>query len=127
MTLTNQQVFDNALNQVRKQKYMRSINYERECCAYRGEHGLKCAVGASIPDSLYTPDIENKTAFDLLLRRPFSELFRHVNSDLLSDLQRLHDGDIMQGIEPDEDIPQDEFEAGMERLASKWGLVYNPR
>lgn len=124
MTLTNQQVFDNALNQVRTQGYMRSYNHAMQCCTYRGDHGRKCAVGASIPDNLYDPGIENRAAFALLLSWPYRDLFRHVNSELLSELQRLHDGDLDEQAEGGESISEDEFEAGMMLLASKYSLAY---
>lgn len=122
MTLTNQAVFDNALNQVRKQGYMRSWDCEEDCCAYRGEHGRKCAVGASIPDSLYSRDIENETASRILCRIEFINLFAGVSPTLLTALQRLHDGDSKK----DEQINPDDYEAGMELLASEHGLVYTP-
>ena len=118
--MTDQQVFDNALNQVRKQQYMRSFDSERQCCAYRGEHGRKCAVGASIPDSLYSRDIEGETASQILCRTEFINLFVGVSPLLLSALQRLHD----DGFAEDEQIDSDNYEAGMERLAVDFGLVY---
>lgn len=37
-------------------------------CFYRGEGGLKCAIGQLIPDSAYTPEMEGKgagTALDM--------------------------------------------------------------
>jgi len=33
---------------------------EHGICAYRGVDGTKCAVGARIPDSVYSPDMEGK-------------------------------------------------------------------
>lgn len=33
-------------------------------CAYRGENGMKCAIGYIIPDDKYSPEIEGFTAQD---------------------------------------------------------------
>lgn len=124
MTLTNQQVFDNALSQVRKQGYMRSYNHAMQCCAYRGANGFKCAVGASIPDSLYAPGIENQTAGRLLQQAEFRELFQGVSQYLLEELQRLHDGDYDELDEGDESINATLFESRMKHLALQFDLDY---
>ena len=124
MTLTNQQVFDNALNQMRKQNYMRSYNPDLQACVYRGKNGLKCAIGASIPDSLYDPGIEDRTVSELLWSPPFAELFHLVDLCLLQDLQHLHDSKPWDLDESEEVILKDEFEADMMALASKYDLAY---
>lgn len=62
-----------------------------EVCAYRGVDGLKCAVGALIPDELYSPAMENVTVNGLLDLR-FEALHEHIQHvDLLCDLQSIHD------------------------------------
>ena len=66
----------------------------REICAYRGEGGLKCAVGCLIPDELYTPNMEGVDALWIATDHPelkvvpaFDEAYRA----LLGDLQTVHD------------------------------------
>lgn len=124
MTLTNQQVFDNALNQMRKQNYMRSYNPDLQTCVYRGKNGLKCAIGASIPDSMYDPEIEGKAAWHLLQLVQFRELFQGVRQYLLEELQRLHDGDYDEPDEGHETIDSALFESRMKHLALQFDLDY---
>lgn len=56
----------------------------KQTCVYRGEHGMKCAVGLVIPDELYDPDFEGSTADELLG-------WDHKHRGLLGDLQQVHD------------------------------------
>lgn len=100
---------------------MRSLSKKASGCAYRGEHGFKCAVGASIPDSMYDPEIEGKTVSQLLQRAEFSRLFLAVSPLLLGSLQALHDGHFD---DDGERISEDAFEAGMMWLASSYNLDY---
>jgi hypothetical protein len=61
-------------------------------CAYRGEHGLKCAIGVLIPDELYTPEIEDKDVHGLpsgLLES--LGFFGEDELTFLSGLQKIHD------------------------------------
>lgn len=64
-------------------------------CQYRGEDGTKCAVGWLIPDDLYDPHMEGKTVLRLFVDYPElrkEPLFKEWTSDLLCDLQHIHDG-----------------------------------
>ena len=72
-------------------------------CRYRTTDGLKCAVGALIPDELYDPGAECwsiETIFD----RPkkyykLVEYFKDVSPELLSTAQVIHDGNFTEGTE----------------------------
>lgn len=49
MTRTNQEIFDTCLTHLRAQG-RRSIDPISGFCVYRGPDGLKCAIGALIPN-----------------------------------------------------------------------------
>ena len=67
--------------------------YDR--CVYRGNNGLKCAVGAIIPDDQYDPDFDTKnmTVSRITCDLPSAELrgLFQRNINLLSYLQSVHD------------------------------------
>jgi len=57
MPLTRQEIFDKAYLGIAAQGFVMSQqNLGR--CAYRGAHGLKCAIGQLIPDDRYDPKME---------------------------------------------------------------------
>lgn len=62
-------------------------------CAYRGENGAKCAVGALIPDEIYDDGMEGSPVDMLIEQFPrecvITGIIKHAN--LLIDLQKLHD------------------------------------
>ncbi len=74
-------------------------------CKYRGtgdNEGLKCAIGALIPDSIYSPIIEGMLISDLiggcgnLDKDAVGAAFRNllspdVTANFLNDLQQVHD------------------------------------
>jgi hypothetical protein len=57
MTLTRQEIFDKVATHLLTQG-RRSMNEAGISCAYRGEDGLKCAIGVLIPDDQYKPSFE---------------------------------------------------------------------
>lgn len=59
-------------------------------CAYRGDNGLQCAVGCLIPDELYRPEFEGKTAH-FLGRGLQDTLWGLENQGLVEALQHVHD------------------------------------
>lgn len=67
--------------------------FDNMCC-YRTKTGLKCAIGALIPDKLYARRIEGMTISGLLNNFPAmcneAGLY-NCRMDLLSSLQRAHD------------------------------------
>ena len=117
-TLTPQQVFDNALNGVRAQDYIKS-DTANGMCAYRGSVGLKCGIGHSIPDEVYNPEMDCSdfsTAFtDLILKNSkLKKLFKNCAPELLAFLQDAHD--CMANKEQFEDV--------MHEAAMRYDLVY---
>jgi hypothetical protein len=71
-------------------------------CLYRGPGGLKCAVGALIPDELYDPKIEHAACDEMrvirVLRKiPGMEDVSNEDAGFLRGLQSIHDRD-----DPDE-------------------------
>lgn len=54
--MTNQEIFDTCLTHLRAQG-QRALN-DRGTCQYRADDGLKCAIGALIPDDKYNPNFE---------------------------------------------------------------------
>lgn len=58
-------------------------------CAYRGDDGLKCAVGCIIPDEYYTKDFEGNRVDHEIIR----DLLNFLGYDLalLKQLQNVHD------------------------------------
>jgi len=55
---TLQEIFDNALNGVRRQNYAPS-NCKAGACVYRGNAGMACGIGWSIPDDIYDPTMDD--------------------------------------------------------------------
>jgi hypothetical protein len=117
--MNNQQVFDNALFGIRNQGYKQSVTPDGDSCAYRGKGDLKCGVGHSIPDELYKPAMECKTSGNLLSEHPeIQDLFRHVDRQLLSQIQWAHDKYLEQGFE------NCRYEAEMKCIADNYTLTY---
>jgi hypothetical protein len=106
--MTNQEVFDKVaihlLTQNKKSIHPKSSG-NIGTCLYRGPDGLKCAVGAMIPDELYSPTFEGLTISDLAALDSsentttrnraikLMEYFRkeHISIALLRSLQSVHD------------------------------------
>lgn len=103
--MNNQEIFDFAVNHMRKQK-VKSANRDEHnvytYCLYRDESGNKCAVGCLIPDEHYSKDMDdtnnpNKGSGILVNKKVQKVLVDHLNIDLevsmglLSDLQYIHD------------------------------------
>lgn len=63
-------------------------------CAYRGDGGLKCAVGVLIPEERYYPDMEGASVSNTpFILNGVAKLMRRLGHDLalLGELQRVHD------------------------------------
>lgn len=58
---TKQQMFDAVARHLLTQN-QKCHDAEGVHCAYRGPNGLKCAIGALIPDDVYTSEMEGFTA-----------------------------------------------------------------
>ena len=59
-------------------------------CAYRGDHGLRCAVGFCISNESYRADLEGKTAWSNEVLGAISPQYCN-DGEFLSDLQTIHD------------------------------------
>lgn len=117
--MTNQEAFDGALFHLRKQKLPAKRGHLR---LYRMEGGFMCGIGALIPDSIYSKDMEYNSVFDLLCikKDQYPELVNHfkdVNIGLLSDIQEVHDYQLAEdGLAA--------WEVEMARIAVVFGLNY---
>ena len=66
-TLTDkQEAFNAAWLGLKSQGFELSVDING-ICRYRGQNGLKCALGWCVPDDMYNPKIEGWGARDLLL------------------------------------------------------------
>lgn len=92
--MNTQQAFDIMVAHLRQQG--RPSRYDAAGCAYRGPDGLKCAVGALIPDELYRDNMEGRTIRTLLISdrdayHKLSRLLDRVDVQLLEEMQTIHD------------------------------------
>lgn len=67
MPLSKQEIYNNALFGIRGQNYARSATVGGRC-VYRGDRGLKCALGHSIPDSEYTERLDELPTLEVWTR-----------------------------------------------------------
>ena len=90
MPLTRQEAFDKALAHLRQQGRP-AMNVA--LCTYRSDDGGKCAVGALIPDELYTMGMEGKPANLLIENCPeLRTVFNPKDASFYRTLQwELHD------------------------------------
>lgn len=99
---TRQEIFNTVATHLLTQNaksfshFVDSFGDWREDCFYRGCDGLKCAIGALIPDDCYMPEFERHSI--LYLFKEFSKDFHmmgldSVDGDFLFDLQLIHDGE----------------------------------
>lgn len=109
--LTNQKAFNRvAKHLLTQKKKCRGMFDGAPTCLYRGEEGLACAIGALIPDKLYHPRFEGKSAYTLFadyaldygddtsegkkvekLHKQLLNYFANVDIGLLQRLQEVHD------------------------------------
>ena len=91
--MNKQEIFDTVVKHLAKQKTKSVLprpHGNDMQCVYRGEGGMKCAVGCLIPDELYDPDMEGDTVDQLAdLNKLPEDLVEHVS--LLYNLQFAHD------------------------------------
>lgn len=80
-------------------------------CAYRGENGLKCAIGCLIPDDLYDPKMEGQVVGALFA---FPGIGKYIiNTYIARGLQSIHDA-----CEPEN------WEDALRRFAKTEGLIF---
>jgi hypothetical protein len=95
MSLTKQEIFTKAYAGLKSQGFERSTGGRRGACMYRGENGMKCAVGWPIPDDKYDPTIEGTSACDMVVINGLEDHFDiwtdSSNYDFIINLQECHD------------------------------------
>lgn len=94
--MTPQEIFDTCADHIlRMPKQARRMPDLQ--CAYRGENGSRCAIGALIPDDVYRPwmdQFDDPSILGILQGMPhYFPDWMHTNRGLLFDLQRVHDDD----------------------------------
>lgn len=82
---TKQEVFNIVVRGLASQQWEKSKTAYG--CAYRGEHGRKCAGGWLIPDECYTPRMEQRSWETLTSTFVFPRAFR----EFIYSMQQLHD------------------------------------
>lgn len=96
-----QSVFDKVVKGLAKQRWRQSTRKRfsnlvtGEMCTYRGNDGLKCAIGQLIPDKVYTEDLEGEALLDVLVVIPRRDVKVLLASDdespMFFALRELHD------------------------------------
>lgn len=94
--MNKQEIFTKAYIGLRDQGFERSVTVDEhgdETCAYRGDNGLKCAIGHCIPDERYKPELEGDTPNHnpKLLGKALGFSLTPEDALWLTDLQRCHD------------------------------------
>ncbi len=92
MALTNQTAFEIMVNHLLNQGEKSYDNSTLATCVYRNPDGLKCAIGAILPDELYNSTMENKLAHALIKDYPaIGKLWENLSINLLAKMQYIHD------------------------------------
>ena len=88
--MTNQELFDKVVAHARSQRE-KAVN-EEGSCLYRGPRGLKCFIGALIPDDKYTPELEGRSGGGPIVGKVWGlNLEVPGQKDLSYKLQEIHD------------------------------------
>lgn len=106
--MTNQETFDIVARHLVKQG-CRSYEYGFGC-VYRSSDGKKCAVGALIPDELYSKEMEGKTAVHEIVAPVLTKLGH--DPDFCNALQMVHDGTCSNNFIP-----------ALKEVATSWRLT----
>lgn len=84
--MNNQEAFNKMVQHLRFQK-VESISKDGTCM-YRGPNGLKCAVGALIPDEEYRLEFEKSIASNVAKKCPSLD---GIDKNFLDKMQNAHD------------------------------------
>jgi hypothetical protein len=113
--MNTQQAFTAMVEHLRKQQ-QRSRLANDITCAYRGQDGLKCAVGVLIPDEIYDKAYEGLDVQSAIqTSKPLAKLLGHVELEMLQDMQNIHDFQ-----------PTEQWERRFELCAADYGLTFTP-
>lgn len=111
-----QSIFTKVKNHLLNQK---ARCYVGEKCRYRGDQGLKCAVGCLISDEHYSPELEDKLfensniVCEAVEKSQGIEILHHKTWKLLVELQHMHD-----------DIPPERWPEYLKDIAEQNGVEY---
>jgi len=109
-----QELFDRISKHLLNQNE-RSEALVRGACRYRGDNGLKCAVGAIIPDKKYSEKIEGSSVYSSDVAQCLPIRYQGGNSlKFLLKLQKLHDQTAVHL-----------WKDGLKEIAKDEGLVVN--
>lgn len=113
--MNRQEIFDRVVAHARSQKMVSTD--EGHACAYRGDFGRKCFIGALFPDELYHEGMEGAVIADPVMRPVADYLGVQDEEDikLLKDLQTTHDAFVPS-----------QWETRFRKLARKYDLRYTP-
>jgi len=90
--MNNQEIFDTVHAHLIKQSEKSIRAGTNSSCGYRGPRGLKCAIGALVPDDKYDQRMEGKGVGTALRCTPqLEDFFEGYSFSLLNDLQVVHD------------------------------------
>lgn len=85
--ISNQELFDKVVQHARQQGG-KAVNEDGRVCMYRDGLGNKCFAGIFIPDEDYKRGMEGNPIRSLVIDY---NLFSEVDTNLLYDLQGIHD------------------------------------
>lgn len=108
-----QELFDRISKHLLNQN-KRSTDHHGDC-RYRGDYGLKCAVGAIISDKKYSEKIEGRIVYTSSVIECLPVRYQGVGSiSFIGKLQRLHDQTAVHL-----------WKDGLKEIAKDEGLVVN--
>lgn len=89
---TKQEIFDEVVKGLASQGFKQSLLPEKDGggCAYRGDHGRKCAVGHLIPDEKYSKAFEGDSVAEYNIQEVLKSE-GYEDACFLDQLQHCHD------------------------------------
>jgi protoporphyrinogen oxidase len=119
-TATEQAIFDQVATHMLTQmvcskKSVREHGDLHSYCAYRGDDGRKCAIGALIADDEYHPLMDNTGDALMMNEAGYFGDIDEARVQFLYDLQRIHDVE-----------PPNLWAAELRSMADKHGLTFTP-
>ena len=116
--LTNQKLFEIVWERSKdKRRALKSPT--TSACSYRSHDGLKCFIGAAMPDKIYSKRMDGMLGNsglgfrELVSHFPIAQgYFINIREDFATELQRCHDS-----------IPPDEWEKELLHLATDYELT----
>ena len=88
---TMQEAFDTVVTHLLTQNAKSVGVRSTSSCKYRGEQGMKCAVGCLIADEHYHPDLEDMSSSNSGVETAIRKSGYVVDEKLYRRLQRVHD------------------------------------